>query len=163
MDYWPEFFCGMLVYASRHSALPSSRPLALLGIATIGCLGFHLRRTADPLPFAAGFALLLIVLQPFDAKLAVLRGLKWLGTCGAFSYSLYLMHVPIASPVENLLRRICPANRPAFLLVVLAAVGGAIAGSWIFYRCVEAPIERFRRNLRTRSPRLLSAFFPGIG
>ena len=60
---------------------------------------------------------------------------------GAFSYSLFLVHVPVGGRLGNLLDRM---SWPAWLIVT-GAVAASIAAAWIFHRLVEAPTMQSRR------------------
>ena len=67
--------------------------------------------------------------------------LQWLGKV---SYSLYLVHVPVALALAHALRDALPAPAIAALTVVLALPAAAV-----FYKAVERPsllLSRFRRT-----------------
>jgi peptidoglycan/LPS O-acetylase OafA/YrhL len=64
---------------------------------------------------------------------------------GAFSYSLYLIHVPI---VVTVVRRVAqphaPPGLPAFWLTVSVAVPVSLVGAWLFAQVFEIPFQRHR-------------------
>jgi peptidoglycan/LPS O-acetylase OafA/YrhL len=62
---------------------------------------------------------------------------------GAFSYSLYLLHLPIVRVLDVLLDRLAPL--PQMTLYVCVAAPLIIAFAWCFYLVLERPfISRFR-------------------
>ena len=66
---------------------------------------------------------------------------------GDISYSLYLIHVPVALRVVGALGR--PTDGPLRQCAVLAAGAvAAIAGAWLLWRFVEAPSRRWASQLR---------------
>ncbi len=146
LEGWPEFICGMLVWlVLRPDVANNIRGAACSGIVALGTLGFinHLHILSG----AAGFALLLILLKRVDGRLARMPLLRVLGMIGVFSYSLYLIHLPIISPMQNLLHRLLTApDHRAWIPVVLGTV--AVLSAWVLYRWVERPLESWRRHSR---------------
>ena len=134
VNYWPLFGAGaaLAVLASHRKAavvmFAASAAAALLG-------------NPDGPPGAAyavaAFATtLLIWLARRGAMPRMVRPVRQLGV---FSYSLYLMHVPLG--VYGLMRLLprgypCDASYLASQLLVLA---GTIALSWVFFRFAERP------------------------
>jgi len=162
LDLWPEFVCGLLAWVAVHSsrAKTSVTLLATAGIGTLGLLGFILGSPSGTLPFAAAFALLLLVLKRHDESIARLRMLRFAGFLGALSYSLYLVHVPIISPAQNLLHRLLPdAGRAFWIPLLLTAL--AVIPAWLFYLKIEQPLESWRR--RRFRPRIDSTTNPAPG
>jgi peptidoglycan/LPS O-acetylase OafA/YrhL len=80
---------------------------------------------------------------------ALLRVLSWVG---AFSYSLYLIHLAVLSPLTNLLRRFMAPTELRFCVAWLGAVALSGLAGWVVYRCVEAPIERWRKSRWSARP-----------
>ena len=73
-------------------------------------------------------------------------------TLGAFSYSLYLIHVPIESKLVYILSQ--HFNQPTTTaLAYLAALPLAIAGAYCFYILIERPTIKYRARLHSRSQR----------
>jgi peptidoglycan/LPS O-acetylase OafA/YrhL len=66
---------------------------------------------------------------------------------GSISYSLYLIHVPVAGRVLNILRRFTDSH-PARLASYLAALGASLGAAYVFSRLVEAPSHRWSRRIR---------------
>ncbi len=73
-------------------------------------------------------------------------------SCGAFSDSINLAHAPVISPLRNILRRLVSDERPAFLLIIVISAAVGVGGAWIFFKLIEEPVERSRRQLG-KSPR----------
>jgi peptidoglycan/LPS O-acetylase OafA/YrhL len=146
LEGWSEFMCGMLVWLVLRQNVPNNtRRAACAGIVALGMLGL-----VNHLPIlggAAGFALLLILLKPLDGRLARMPLIRGFGMIGVFSYSLYLIHLPIISPMQNLLHRLLPdADHRTWIPVVLGTV--AVFSAWVLYRWAERPLESWRRHSR---------------
>lgn len=144
---WAEFTCGSCVFAAE-TARAEGRPVWpwLLFVAGLGSVGWITAGSTSMLSFAAAFAFLLYGLRPYDSSLAKLPGGRWLAAVGVMSYSLYLTHVSIISPLRNLLSRIISPSSPWFSLPIFVSLGASIGGAWLFYRWVEAPVERWRKS-----------------
>jgi peptidoglycan/LPS O-acetylase OafA/YrhL len=67
------------------------------------------------------------------------------------SYSLYLIHVPVASPINNLLARFIPAHSPVYLVSILLAIVASVVAAALFFAYVETPVENWRRSRNLRS------------
>ena len=78
-----------------------------------------------------------------------MRALGWLG---AFSYSLYLIHLAVLSPFTNLAQRFVPPSRWLFCGVWVVGLLVSTAAGWALYRWVEAPIERWRKTRWSARP-----------
>jgi exopolysaccharide production protein ExoZ len=147
LDLWPEFMCGVLAWQALlwRPRKPLVSIAAWLGILALALLGHGFGSPAGTLPGSAAFALTLIVLKRYDAPLAQSRLIGGLGLCGAFSYSLYLVHVPFISPLQNLIHRIHPdAHHQAWIPILLVAC--SLLPAWLFHRWIEKPAERWRRR-----------------
>ena len=71
---------------------------------------------------------------------------------GAFSYSLYLIHVPIESKLVYILAQ--HFNQPTTTtLAYFVALPLAIAGAYCFYLLVERPTIKYRARLHSRAQR----------
>ncbi len=147
LDLWPEFMCGLLAWQALHwrSRQPLVSIAAWLGIVLLAILGCKFGSTAGALPASAAFALTLIVLHRHDAPLARSRVISFLGLCGCLSYSLYLIHVPFISPLQNLIHRVY-ANAEHDVWIPILLVGFSLFPAWLFYQWVEKPAERWRHR-----------------
>ena len=72
---------------------------------------------------------------------------------GGFSYSLYLIHLPIVMAV---IRRVAPhyvsPGLPTFWFTLVVALPVSLLGAWLFSRLFEIPFKRYRswKSLLTR-------------
>jgi exopolysaccharide production protein ExoZ len=150
---WPHFLLGSVVWALLRFLPAPTRLLAGLLVCG-GLFAFTLQpggvAGALSLQTAAVFAFLLLLLQPWDGAIARTRFLRPLGWVGTFSFSLYLVHLPLGSPLQNLAARAWPASADRFALVPLLNCALVLAAAWLFYRKVEQPLEAWRRRLAGR-------------
>jgi len=141
---WPDFFAGMAAWwaarrgfrASGFTVLGLMSAMAILrpdlwGIGRMTAIG-----TAWVLAFAYSWDVRL-------AKAPIMYPLIW---AGGISYSLYLIHVPIVTPLEHMMGRWIPCSSSWFSIVWIAAVLAALIGARCLNRFVEAPVERWRRR-----------------
>ena len=152
LNLWPEFLAGGIVFLTlwfkaRHIA--TSRLLLLVPVvfAAVGIFTLPDGQRVGQMIGASVFALLLYCMHPLDDLISRWRPLGWLAWVGTFSYSLYLVHVPLGR-VINLGTRFIPQDSVWFIFLVVTYWGVAITGSWMFYRLCEAPLERWRHHLR---------------
>lgn len=129
LRHWLSFACGAAAAMWLHTATGRGWALAIAG-----CVGstLVLSGTAS-LGFAAAAALAMVALWRFDGRIAgsaLARPLRFVGT---FSFSLYLVHVPIGGRVVNLLNRV---DLPA-VVVVAGGVAASLLAGWLFYAAVE--------------------------
>lgn len=155
LNFWPEFVLGTIVYLGLQAAqssvkeaylwMTASFPLLLTGIFTLPTAGHKWQLAA-----VIFFAWMLFLLYPFDrriSKLKIMRGLGWLGV---ISYSLYLTHVFLGLKLVNLSTRFMDHDSLWMLALQPAAWGLSIVLAWTFYRCVEKPLEKWRKKLSTK-------------
>jgi peptidoglycan/LPS O-acetylase OafA/YrhL len=133
LAYSPLFVLGGLVLARMLQAIASLTMHA--GVATMAAILWL--RFGSPEAAAGVMAALAIAYLPLSP-----RPLVWLGS---ISFSLYLLHVPIGGRVLNLaLRGEGTAIFPH--LSILAAFVATLITSWIFYRIVEKPCQRWSQR-----------------
>jgi peptidoglycan/LPS O-acetylase OafA/YrhL len=129
LAYWLEFACGLAAFVWIRR--PAHRAWAVavfaivaIAIAVSGSLG---------LMISAAAAVAFIALSKYDDLIASTNAGAALMGVGAFSYSLYLVHVPIGGRIVNGLHRL-----PLPLLVpTLVAIPGSLLAGWCFYSAVE--------------------------
>jgi peptidoglycan/LPS O-acetylase OafA/YrhL len=68
---------------------------------------------------------------------------------GMISYSLYLIHPPVAKLVLGLGRRFA-VNQPIRILLILAALGLSIFAAYLLYLLVELPAQRWSASFKYR-------------
>ena len=155
LNFWPEFLTGSMVFIAlwlNVRGIESARLLLLVPVAfaVTGIFTLpNLERIGQMLG-ASLFALALYFLHPFDYRIANWYPLTWLAWVGAFSYSLYLVHVPLGR-VINLGSRVIPHNSVWFVCLVVGHWIVGIAVAWTFYKFCEQPLERWRHRLRRRT------------
>ncbi len=148
---WPDFFAGACVsmilraWAARDLRWSAAGAAALATLTAAAAIGPGNYGT-EAHRVACGFAWVLLGLHPWDGVLAGLPPVRWLASAGAFSYSLYLIHVQILTRVINLGTRFVRPTSAGFGLLWLAAVAAAVAGGWYFWRTVELRCERHRHQ-----------------
>lgn len=148
---WPEYWLGLLAYgATAFAWREPTRPrvLCIAGLSGASLLtlfappgsfvSFHLAAVCT--------AVALVGLHRWDGWIAANPATRWLGAVGVWSYSLYLVHAPLVSRWHNLAISFAPAESPRYALLWLVSLALGLAGGWIFYRAVEAPLERLRRD-----------------
>jgi peptidoglycan/LPS O-acetylase OafA/YrhL len=140
---WPDFFAGMAAWwAVRRSARAGCAVLALMLAASIAWPGYGGAGRLTAIGTAAALALA----WPWDAGLTAGPVMRSLMRAGGISYSLYLIHVPLISPCENLMGRLISPSSRGFIAVWALAIALALAGAVCLNRVVERPVERWRRR-----------------
>jgi peptidoglycan/LPS O-acetylase OafA/YrhL len=71
---------------------------------------------------------------------------------GRLSYSLYLIHFPIAWPFYRAGYRLLGESFTSGVVLVGPAILVSIAGAWMLHRLVEAPSQRFSHRVRLTPP-----------
>lgn len=144
LSYWLSFAAGLAAYVWLH--LPRSRSWA---VTVFTCIAATLVYSHDPaLSISTAAALAFIVLAPYDDAIAQTRAGAALIGLGLFSYSMYLVHAPVAGRVVNGLRRL-PLP---FLVPSAVAVLVSVSAGWLFYQAIErrfvnaspTPVETLR-------------------
>ncbi len=160
LTFWDEFFCGVLTFSALLGAHTKdsylrNASLLLLGIFLVQGAQTHFSVEDDQLWLSASFAILLYFVYPLDKVISNIPGLDWLRVCGAMSYSLYLLHIPLQSKIVNLSIKF--VNPDSLLTLPVQILGWmiAISGSYIFFCTVEKPLNDWRQ--RSKLPQSKSA------
>jgi len=153
LGLWPEFYLGVLSFAFLRARQAGNVTGALLsGLVGLGLIAVGIAsKSSYPLTMfvtASVTALGIALLHPFDCVISKLRLLKPLAYLGVISYSLYLVHLVVVSKIMNLSKRFVTIDSFWVIAVVLTATTAAITTGALFYRAVEAPLERWRKGLR---------------
>lgn len=138
LDYWMCFSAGCAAYLWLHAPTQRLWAAAIAGIAA----GSAFASGDVALSISLGTAILLVVLAPVDARLAATKVGAILIAVGTFSYSLYLVHVPVGGRLTNLLDRF---DLPPYAIVALSSAV-SVAAAWLFYLAVEKPARPPRRS-----------------
>ena len=148
----PFFLMGVAAFHYRRdmmTELPFLIVVFLLGIF-VATSGLTFQEVSPRLAGLAG-VFVAMVIGTVNAKL---RPLARLGT---ISYSLYLLHWPIAAFVSNIVRERVPA-----LVGVFITLAVCIFAAWAMYRLVELPSLRWSRRIRYRSSKPASQEAPQL-
>jgi len=134
--------------------------LAAVALAMLGCAIFNYsvyigQYIAFQL-WALGFACFMrTTLKPDGVPLAhsslLMRGLA---RCGLFSYSLYVIHLPIFICLQSIFFR---SALQLSILPTFAFMPVAIGAACLFYLCVERPAMRWSSSIRRRKPNIEQA------
>jgi len=170
LEMLPEFACGVIVFVMLAYTRDSLGKQVALWVALVALpLASWLFYPPDAVPLsttpgkfpihtgpdaiswritsAALFATLLILVHPMDERWSKVSWLRWLGRVGAFSYSLYLIHIVLAGRAVNLVKRLFPEPSWTQWFQPVAGVAASVLGGWLLYRLAEVPAERWRRAI----------------
>ena len=153
LNLWPEFYMGSLAFvslAAKSRIDKRSFVLATVALVFLVLLGAVTRSSYGLMHFATAAitALGIILLFPLDKRMADWRWLSPLFFIGGISYSLYLVHLVVASKLMNLSKRFIALDSLTEILVIVIATLAAIACAALFYRYIESPFEKWRKSLR---------------
>ncbi|TDN70080.1 acyltransferase [Paraburkholderia sp. BL10I2N1] len=157
-SYWLSWTIGAWIAEARVRTTPDSRAaspwlyLIAFVFMALGCIAFHFGQYAAFQLWAAGFACYLYKALDQRGDGSNTRGpgsaVRLLSRVGDFSFSLYLIHLPIFVLLSSLLFRsafqveIWPSF--AFMLV-------AIPVAYVFYRLVELPAMKWSASLKPKA------------
>jgi peptidoglycan/LPS O-acetylase OafA/YrhL len=164
VDYWLQFFCGVLVFVRlcRLKSAASARALDAFLIAAAGVLAWSSYVRGEfplltervqfygQLAVCAGYALLLVALRRFDSAIAGWAPVQLLGFVGRFSYSLYLVHWPMLNLLEPASRWI--QRHFGWAVSDLYVLSLVILSAYVFYRLFERPFLNTALTSRRMSP-----------
>ncbi len=151
LGMWPNFFAGVAAWwiVRRGGRRAGLGLLAALAAMTIGQAAvtdawggsFILGRLTA---IATGVAL--VGLHAPAERWGATRSARSLCWLGGISYSLYLIHLPLILPLQNLGTRLVSPSSPAYVLVWLLMLGAAMIGAVMLNRGVEAPVHRWQKR-----------------
>jgi peptidoglycan/LPS O-acetylase OafA/YrhL len=94
---------------------------------------------------APAMAMLVVAVATGRAALLVrLLATRPLRSLGSFSYSLYLIHLPIIMEVSRFATRFVPRGLPAFWITLVVGVPMSLVAAWVFSKIFEIPFQRYR-------------------
>jgi peptidoglycan/LPS O-acetylase OafA/YrhL len=164
-SYWFSWMLG--AYIAEIRATPGARTLttskrlawhvAGIGAAALGCIAFSASQYVAFQCWAISFACILRAmpqashLHAHGAATAARQPLvmRLLVRCGAFSYSLYAIHLPLFVCLQSLLFR---SALQVSIWPSLAYMPLAIFVAYVVYRCVERPAIRWSASIGRRGP-----------
>lgn len=144
---WSDFFAGALVWWCARSPTVLRTTAGVSGLAVLLALMIGWPGGAGALAHCAAVATAATLWWASRQEPPLIRGVlgrtfTWLGT---ISYSLYLVHVTVMSPFQNLVQKFIPAPSVGFAAVWIVSITLGISAGWLMYRFVEAPIEHWRK------------------
>jgi peptidoglycan/LPS O-acetylase OafA/YrhL len=144
LTYWPAFCLGFAVYEIRQGASPR---LGVLGFGALALLGWLRPGTLPALQWHTelGTSILLLWLTGRPGALPDWRVLRLLSRIGLFSYSIYLVHVPVLSRLGNLSFRFLSPESPLLALYWFGSIILTLFISWVFYVFFEHTFEKIRK------------------
>lgn len=143
LERWLEFLVGAAVVGWRVAWLGRMWSITIWSLAGITTLA----TSSLELGVSLVVALIILVLQPWDAVLSHCRVVKILSFFGAFSYSLYLIHYPFMRQAHSLFARVYHGSPVAtYWLSVLTMAGIGITAGLMLYYLIERPCLRARRQ-----------------
>ncbi len=157
-SYWLSWTIGACLaeMRARQTACPLSKRGALawraaaVAGALLGCAAFNFSQYVAFQFWAIGFACLLRTALKPDADRAqsgvVMRSFARLG---AFSYSLYAIHLPLFICLQAVFFR---SALQFSIWPSLAFMPVALTAAYLFYQCVELPAIRWSTGMKRRKP-----------
>ncbi len=154
-SYWFSWMLGAWIADTRAHRAPGVRSSAWLyvlaaGFIALGCAAFHFGQYGAFQLWAVGFAFYLYkALERPDARRGDTLGLgmRLLSRFGDFSFSLYLIHLPIFVLLSSLLFRssLQMSIWPSFGYMLVA-----VPVAYVFYRLVELPAMKWSASFKSR-------------
>jgi peptidoglycan/LPS O-acetylase OafA/YrhL len=148
---WFQFWLGVLVYHVIAHRGRARVPTLIFLLAVSAMVAVDWRRLLEPgkngpqaILIASLFAAAILVLHRHDEKLARVRILRPVQTCGVMCYSLYLVHLPVIKFLRVAANAVSWQPQPLVSLAISTPLCLAVAYS--FHRAVE------RRFLNARTP-----------
>ena len=153
-SYWFSWTLGAWIADAKARTAPrthSSRWLYALAAAfvALGCAAFHFGQYGAFQLWAIGFAFYLYkALERGNGEQRDGWGLRLLSRFGDFSFSLYLIHLPIFVLLSSLLFRssLQMSIWPSFGYMLVA-----VPAAYVFYRLVELPAMKWSGSFKPKS------------
>jgi peptidoglycan/LPS O-acetylase OafA/YrhL len=159
-SYWFSWTLGAWIADARASSTsgPSQTRSSLwlyvlaAGFIVLGCVAFHFGQYGAFQLWALGFAFYLYkaLERPNGARRATF-GMRLLSRFGDFSFSLYLIHLPIFVLLSSLLFRssLQMSIWPSFGYMLVA-----VPVAYVFYRLVELPAMKWSASFKPKTARV---------
>ncbi|ANB72791.1 acyltransferase [Paraburkholderia phytofirmans OLGA172] len=152
-SYWFSWTLGAWIADAKTRAAPDARSsiwlyaLAAAFIA-LGCAAFHFGQYGAFQFWAVGFAFYLY--KALERRNADTPGVRLLSRFGDFSFSLYLIHLPIFVLLSSILFRssLQMSIWPSFGYMLVA-----VPVAYVFYRLVELPAMKWSASFKPRTAR----------
>ena len=155
-SYWFSWTLGAWIADARTRRASDARSsiwLYVLAAAFIvlGCVAFHFGQYGAFQLWAVGFAFYLYkALERGSGNQRETFGTRWLSRFGDFSFSLYLIHLPIFVLLSSLLFRssLQMSIWPSFGYMLVA-----VPVAYVFYRLVELPAMKWSASFKPKTVR----------
>ncbi|MEM5456116.1 MULTISPECIES: acyltransferase family protein [Paraburkholderia] len=153
-SYWFSWTLGAWIADARARRAPQARSSVWLyalaaGFVALGCAAFHFGQYGAFQLWAIGFAFYLYkALERGNADRGPAFGTRLLGRFGDFSFSLYLIHLPIFVLLSSLLFRssLQMSIWPSFGYMLVA-----VPVAYVFYRLVELPAMKWSASFKPKA------------
>ena len=153
-SYWFSWTLGAWIADAKARSTPEARSsvwLYVLAAAFIalGCAAFHFGQYGAFQLWAVGFAFYLYkALERPNADKADTPGVRLLSRFGDFSFSLYLIHLPIFVLLSSILFRssLQMSIWPSFGYMLVA-----VPVAYVFYRLVELPAMKWSASFKPKN------------
>ena len=153
-SYWFSWTLGAWIADAKARSTPEARSsvwLYVLAAAFIalGCAAFHFGQYGAFQLWAVGFAFYLYkALERPNADKADTAGVRLLSRFGDFSFSLYLIHLPIFVLLSSILFRssLQMSIWPSFGYMLVA-----VPVAYVFYRLVELPAMKWSASFKPKN------------
>jgi peptidoglycan/LPS O-acetylase OafA/YrhL len=129
------------------------------GIAAVALLlsTDSLAKSFGPLSLVAGSSAVAVLAGAGIYLMVVTRAPRWLEhpilvSLGAYSYAMYLVHVPLRRPVSDWVGANLSGAGPILLANTIGLLGVAWAVAWISWHVLERPILSLKRFVPMPSP-----------
>ncbi|HZZ02714.1 acyltransferase [Paraburkholderia sp.] len=149
-SYWFSWMLGAWIADTKAHAAPNARSsvwLYVLAAAFIalGCAAFHFGQYGAFQFWAVGFAFYLY--KALERRNADTPGVRLLSRFGDFSFSLYLIHLPIFVLLSSILFRssLQMSIWPSFGYMLVA-----VPVAYVFYRLVELPAMKWSASFKPK-------------
>ncbi|MFM0224115.1 acyltransferase family protein [Paraburkholderia dipogonis] len=153
-SYWFSWTLGAWIADARTRRAPQARSSMWLyalaaGFVALGCAAFHFGQYGAFQLWAIGFAFYLYkALERGNANRGPAFGTRLLSRFGDFSFSLYLIHLPIFVLLSSLLFRssLQMSIWPSFGYMLVA-----VPVAYVFYRLVELPAMKWSASFKPKA------------
>ncbi|MFM0239395.1 acyltransferase family protein [Paraburkholderia phytofirmans] len=153
-SYWFSWTLGAWIADARAHRAPQARSSVWLyalaaGFVALGCAAFHFGQYGAFQLWAVGFAFYLYkALERGNPERGPAFGTRLLSRFGDFSFSLYLIHLPIFVLLSSLLFRssLQMSIWPSFGYMLVA-----VPVAYVFYRLVELPAMKWSASFKPKA------------
>jgi peptidoglycan/LPS O-acetylase OafA/YrhL len=153
-SYWFSWTLGAWIADAKARTAPDARSSAWLYVLAaafiaLGCAAFHFGQYGAFQLWAVGFAFYLYkALERPNADKADTPGVRLLSRFGDFSFSLYLIHLPIFVLLSSILFRssLQMSIWPSFGYMLVA-----VPVAYVFYRLVELPAMKWSASFKPKA------------